>query len=158
MTEVITVGLVDREGGVREALDEGRGATRAQLFRRAIIGGGTFLAGGLLIGGLPKLALGAPSASQDVEILNFALLLEDLERVDSFHAERTLARDTRSLGDVQVTVVTADAGQSDKRDQRSWKRLSSHFSHVVLSGGHDIYKYDAEGVVEQILKTVDAAE
>ena len=79
MTEVITVGWVDREGGVREALDEGRGATRAQLFRRAIIGGGTFLAGGLLIGGLPKLTLGAPSASQDVEILNFALLLEYLE-------------------------------------------------------------------------------
>ncbi|MEO8691075.1 MAG: ferritin-like domain-containing protein, partial [Solirubrobacteraceae bacterium] len=71
--------LVDREGGVREALDEGRGATRAQLFRRAIVGGGTFLAGGMLIGGLPKLALGAPSASQDVEILNFALLLEYLE-------------------------------------------------------------------------------
>ncbi len=79
MTDVITVDLVDREGGVREALDEGRGATRAQLFRRAIVGGGTFLAGGMLIGGLPKLALGAPSASQDVEILNFALLLEYLE-------------------------------------------------------------------------------
>jgi len=82
----------------------------------------------------------------------------NVERVDSFHAERTMARDTRSLGDVQVTVVTADAGQSDKRDQRSWKRLSSHFSQVVLSGGHDIYNYDAEGVVEQTLKTVDAAE
>ena len=79
MTEVITVDLFDREGGVREALDEGRGATRAQLFRRAIVGGGAFLAGGAVIGGLPTLALGAPSASQDAEILNFALLLEYLE-------------------------------------------------------------------------------
>lgn len=81
----------------------------------------------------------------------------NVERVDSFHAERTMARDDRSLGDVPVTVVTADAGQSDKDDQRFWKRLSNNFSQVVLSGGHDIYNYDPKGVVEQILKTVNAA-
>lgn len=79
MTEVITVDLVDREGAVRDALDESGGATRAQLLRRAIGGGGAFLAGGLLIGGLPSVALGAPSREQDVQILNFALLLEFLE-------------------------------------------------------------------------------
>ena len=45
----------------------------------------------------------------------------NVERVDSFHAERTMARDKRSLGEVPVTVVTADAGQSDKRDQRVWE-------------------------------------
>lgn len=81
----------------------------------------------------------------------------NVERVDSFHAERTMARDKRSLGNVPVTVVTADGGQSDKKDQRVWKRLSSNFSQVVLSGGHVIYEDDPEGVVEQILKTVDAA-
>ncbi len=79
MSELITIDMVDQEGGVREALDESRGSTRAQLFRRAIAGGGAFVAGGLAIGGLPTLALGAPSASQDMEILNFALLLEYLE-------------------------------------------------------------------------------
>lgn len=79
MSGVITVDMLDHEGGVRDALDEARGTTRAQLFRRAIVGGGAFVAGGLAIGGLPSLALGAPSASQDVEILNFALLLEFLE-------------------------------------------------------------------------------
>ena len=82
----------------------------------------------------------------------------NVERVDSFHAERTMARDKRSLGDVPVAVVTADAGQSDKKDQRVWKRLSSNSSQVVLSGGHDIYSYDSEGVVEQILNLLDAAD
>lgn len=79
MTDVITVDLLDRESAVRDALDDSQGTTRAQLFRRAIVGGGAFVAGGVAIGGLPTLALGAPSASQDVEILNFALLLEFLE-------------------------------------------------------------------------------
>jgi hypothetical protein len=44
-----------------------------------VTGGGAFLAGGLLIGGLPQVALGRPSAKQDAAILNFALLLEYLE-------------------------------------------------------------------------------
>ena len=79
MTEVITVDLLDRDAAVSGALDESAGTTRADVFRRAIVGGGAFVAGGLAIGGLPKLALAAPSASQDVEILNFALLLEFLE-------------------------------------------------------------------------------
>ncbi len=79
MSEPLTLDLLDKDGAIREALDEGMQSTRAELFRRSIIGGGAFLAGGLLIGGLPKIALGAPSAQQDVEILNFALLLEYLE-------------------------------------------------------------------------------
>ncbi len=79
MSEPLTLDLLDKDGAIREALDEGMQGTRADLFRRTIVGGGTFLAGGLLIGGLPKLALGAPSAQQDVAILNFALLLEYLE-------------------------------------------------------------------------------
>lgn len=79
MSEPLTLDLLDKDGAIREALDEGTQGTRADLFRRTIVGGGTFLAGGLLIGGLPKIALGAPSAKQDVEILNFALLLEYLE-------------------------------------------------------------------------------
>jgi hypothetical protein len=79
MSEPLTLDLLDQEAAVREALDERNQSTRAQFFRRSIVGGGTFLAGGLLIGGLPKIALGAPSAQQDAEILNFALLLEYLE-------------------------------------------------------------------------------
>jgi hypothetical protein len=79
MSEPLTLDLIDQDGAIREALDDGMSGTRAQFFRKAIVGGGSFLAGGLLIGGLPKVALGAPSATQDAEILNFALLLEYLE-------------------------------------------------------------------------------
>jgi hypothetical protein len=79
MSEPLTLDVIDQDGAIREALDENMQGTRADMFRRAITGGGAFLAGGVLIGGLPKLALGAPSAKQDGEILNFALLLEYLE-------------------------------------------------------------------------------
>src|SRR3954447_19463723 len=79
MSEPLSLDLLDQDGAIRDALDEGMQGTRSELFRKAIVGGGTFLGGGLLIGGLPKVALGAPSAKQDGEILNFALLLEYLE-------------------------------------------------------------------------------
>jgi alpha/beta hydrolase fold len=82
----------------------------------------------------------------------------NVERVDSFHAERTMARDRRSLGDLPVTVVTADGGASDKHDQQVWKRLSSDFSQVVLSGSHDIYLDDPGGIVEQIQRAVNAID
>ena len=68
-----------------------------------------------------------------------------------------MARDRRSLGDLPVTVVTADGGQSDKKDQRFWKRLSSNFLQVVLSGGHDIYSYDTEGVGARCNTTIALA-
>ena len=77
MSEPLTLDLVDRDGAIQEAFEEGM--SRSALFRRAVVGGGTFLAGGLLVGGMPSVALGKPSAAQDAEILNFALLLEYLE-------------------------------------------------------------------------------
>ena len=81
----------------------------------------------------------------------------NVERVDSFHAERTMARDRRTLGDVPVTIVTADGGASDRRDQRVWKRLSTSARQVVLAGDHDIYASDPQGVRDEILRAVDAA-
>ena len=68
--EHITVELVDREAAMR-------GDTRREVFRK-LAAGGTVATGGLLIGGLPSVALGQ-SASGDAAILNFALLLEYLE-------------------------------------------------------------------------------
>jgi Ferritin-like domain len=59
--------------------------TRARLLEAAVVGGGAVVAGGVLIGGLPSIAATAPSASQDVQILNFALLIEYLQA--SFYAE-----------------------------------------------------------------------
>jgi rubrerythrin len=65
--------------------DEPRGRTRAEVLERAVFAGGALLAGGVLITGLPRLATSAPSAKQDAEILNFALLIEQLQA--AFYAE-----------------------------------------------------------------------
>jgi hypothetical protein len=53
--------------------------SRANALKRALAVGGGILAGGVFIAGLPRQAASAPSPAQDVEILNFALLLEYLE-------------------------------------------------------------------------------
>jgi Ferritin-like domain len=50
--------------------------TRIELLERALLAGGGIAVGGIVIAALPDLAGSKPSASQDAEILNFALLLE----------------------------------------------------------------------------------
>ena len=88
----IDLAQVDSDGAVREAASAvaddpalreaaAAGDTRAQLLRKAAMGGGALAGGGLLLGGLSGTALGADtrSAKQDAAILNFALTLEYLE-------------------------------------------------------------------------------
>jgi rubrerythrin len=88
----LTLAQVDADGAVREAaravaedpaLDDAAAAgdTRAQLLRKAALGGGALMGGGLVLGGLSGTALGADtrSSKQDTAILNFALTLEYLE-------------------------------------------------------------------------------
>lgn len=80
MTDLIKLEAVDVDGAVREAEEAVEGDTRADLFRKAAIGGGAAVGGGLLLSGFPEIALGGrPSKKQDVAILNFALTLEFLE-------------------------------------------------------------------------------
>jgi hypothetical protein len=61
--------------GFESALCQSRG----KLLKRALAAGGTVLAGGVVIAGLPRLAVSAPSPAQDLEILNLALQLEYME-------------------------------------------------------------------------------
>jgi hypothetical protein len=78
--DLITLEVVDADGAIREAADDLGSDTRAAFFRKAAVGGGSLVAGGVLMGGLPTLAQAAKkSPRNDVKILNFALTLEYLE-------------------------------------------------------------------------------
>lgn len=82
VSDLITLEALDADGAIQEAayaVDPEGAATRADFFKKAAIGGGALVAGGVVFGGLPALALGAPSKAQDVAILNYALTLEYLE-------------------------------------------------------------------------------
>jgi Ferritin-like domain len=59
--------------------DGARTVARREFLQRAVVVGGTLVAGGVAIGGLPPLAVSAPSPEQDARILNFVLLIEYLE-------------------------------------------------------------------------------
>ena len=76
VSDHITLEVIDAEGALQEAADNvgptGAG-TRADFFKKAAVGGGALMLGGVGLGGLPSLALGAPLKAQDVAILNYAL-------------------------------------------------------------------------------------
>ncbi len=79
MSEHLTLEAIDADGAIREAYEELPRSTRMSMLKRGLLAGGTLAVGGIAIGGLPKFATAAPSPSQDVKILNFALTLEYLE-------------------------------------------------------------------------------
>ena len=97
MSDHLTLAAVDTDGAIREALDETASDSRSEFLKRAAVAGGTIAAGGVVIGGLPKLVSAAPSPTQDAAILNFALLLEYLEAEFYTRAERSGALSGETL-------------------------------------------------------------
>ena len=74
----LTLRLLDDEAAARAARAE-PSVTRTRFLQQAVVGGGTIVAGGVLLGGLPRVGAAARSPEQDVRILNLVLLLEELE-------------------------------------------------------------------------------
>ncbi len=76
-------------------------ATRAEMFRRAIVSGGAIVGGGVAMWGLPQLTAAA-SKEQDARVLNLALALEYTE--EAFYAEALkrggLQRDLRNYAEI----------------------------------------------------------
>ncbi len=79
MSSKITLQTMDSDGAIQEAAENAGFSTRSDFFRKSVYAGGSLVAGGVLMGGMPSLAAAAPSAKQDIAILNFALTLEFLE-------------------------------------------------------------------------------
>jgi hypothetical protein len=65
--------------------DGRRGLTRGDLVQGALVTAGGAVVGAVALGGLPDFAASKPSPDQDVEILNFALLMEYVQ--SAFYAE-----------------------------------------------------------------------
>jgi rubrerythrin len=79
MPDDVTVDVLAEDAVFDDAGDATPRSSREAFVQKAVIAGGTLLAGGVVIGALPKLAATAPSRAQDVRILNFALGLEYLQ-------------------------------------------------------------------------------
>jgi hypothetical protein len=90
MADHICIDVVDEGRGVDEDVTEPVAQTRGRFLERAVVAGGTLVVGGVAVAGLPALAFAAPSPKQDAEILNFALLLEELEAAFFAEAEQRL--------------------------------------------------------------------
>jgi len=103
----LTLGELDRDGALQEAVEQVSGETRAAFLGKAVVGGAA------LLGALAVPAAGEAAAASDVAILNYALTLEYLQSSFYTEAERLgaiggeLKRVPRQLGAVERAHVTA---------------------------------------------------
>ena len=97
--EALSLDSLDVDGAIRGAEASVEGDTRSDFFRKAALGGGALIGGGVLLSGMPGLAEAKPSKKQDVAILNYALTLEYLEA--AFYVEAV------SKGAISGAVLSA---------------------------------------------------
>ncbi|MGH3022782.1 MAG: ferritin-like domain-containing protein [Gaiellaceae bacterium] len=77
MPDRVSIRVPDARTALRVGVADELTSSRERFLRRAILAGGTLAVGGVVVAGLPRLAVSAAqSPAQDAEIFNFALLLE----------------------------------------------------------------------------------
>jgi Ferritin-like domain len=103
----LTLGEVDRDGAICEAVEQLAGDTRATFLGKAVLGGAA------LVGAIAAPASAASTPRSDIAILNYALTLEYLQAAFYTETERlgaiggTLERVPRQLGAVERAHVAA---------------------------------------------------
>jgi hypothetical protein len=96
----LTIEQVDTDGAIRETAEKVKGDSRAGFLAKSAFGIGALVGGGALLDAGPALA----ASAVDVDILNFALLLEYLER--DFYAQ-AIASGSTGTGTMEQFVKTA---------------------------------------------------
>jgi rubrerythrin len=115
MNEYPNLTDIDVDGAIQETAEKA-GVNRADLLKRAAIGGGAILGSSALLGMLPSVASAASTGRQassgaagDIAILNFALTLEFLEA--AFYAEAVKKGALKGEAAKYAKVVASDEAQ-----------------------------------------------
>lgn len=100
---------LDRDGAIQETAARVAPATRSAFLKKAGVGVGALALGGAFAGAMPGLARGATLPQSDVDILNFALVLEELE--GAFYADAVAKK---AIGVDVVKRFATVVGQHEK--------------------------------------------
>jgi pimeloyl-ACP methyl ester carboxylesterase len=102
------------------------------------------------VAGLVLLDISKPIPNLDEEFPG-PLGWKNPEHIDWVRAERSQSKIKGPIGDFPVLVVTADQGDSDRKDQSFWLRLSPRARQIVMRGGHDIHEDLPDDVAKEVL-------